>query len=74
MFSSFVRDVSWSQVNACACYLQETKIGITVNKLRQNANKEIADLAKEIVRKWKNDVGSSKPKTDGPMTPSSESL
>lgn len=36
---------------------QETKIGVAVNKLRQNPSKEVADLAKEIVRKWKADVG-----------------
>ncbi|ORY90236.1 transcription factor S-II, central domain-domain-containing protein [Leucosporidium creatinivorum] len=37
--------------------IRETKIGVTVNKLRQNPSKEVADLAKEIVRKWKTDVG-----------------
>lgn len=37
--------------------IRETKIGVAVHKLRQNANKEVADLAKEIVRKWKADVG-----------------
>lgn len=36
---------------------QETKIGVTVNKLRNNDSKEVADLAKELVRKWKSDVG-----------------
>ncbi|GAA5824611.1 hypothetical protein JCM3770_006694 [Rhodotorula araucariae] len=39
--------------------LRETKIGITVNKLRNNDTKDIADLAKELVRKWKGDVGQS---------------
>ncbi|GAA5846879.1 hypothetical protein JCM9279_004479 [Rhodotorula babjevae] len=39
--------------------LRETKIGITVNKLRNNDVKEVADLAKELVRKWKGDVGQS---------------
>ncbi|KAK4052929.1 transcription elongation factor TFIIS [Microbotryomycetes sp. JL221] len=37
--------------------IRETKIGVTVGKLRQNSNKEVVDLAKEIVRKWKADVG-----------------
>ncbi|BGP52742.1 hypothetical protein JCM8202_004375 [Rhodotorula sphaerocarpa] len=37
--------------------LRETKIGVTVNKLRNNDSKEVADLAKELVRKWKSDVG-----------------
>ncbi|GAA5866329.1 hypothetical protein JCM3774_006617 [Rhodotorula dairenensis] len=39
--------------------LRETKIGVTVNKLRNNEAKEVADLAKELVRKWKADVGQS---------------
>ncbi|KWU46834.1 transcription elongation factor, partial [Rhodotorula sp. JG-1b] len=39
--------------------LRETKIGVTVNKLRNNDAKEVADLAKELVRKWKADVGRS---------------
>lgn len=38
-------------------FYQETKIGITVNKLRSNDSKEIGDLAKELVKKWKGDVG-----------------
>ncbi|GAA5834940.1 hypothetical protein JCM3766R1_002047 [Sporobolomyces carnicolor] len=37
--------------------LRETKIGITVNKLRSNESKEVGDLAKELVKKWKGDVG-----------------
>lgn len=32
---------------------------MTVNKLRNNDAKEVADLAKELVRKWKADVGQS---------------
>ena len=40
-------------------FRQETKIGVTVNKLRNNDAKEVADLAKELVRKWKADVGRS---------------
>ncbi|GAA5909313.1 hypothetical protein JCM6882_000948 [Rhodosporidiobolus microsporus] len=37
--------------------LRETKIGVTINKLKSNAAKEVADLSKELVRKWKQDVG-----------------
>ncbi|GAA5996999.1 hypothetical protein JCM5350_001474 [Sporobolomyces pararoseus] len=37
--------------------LRETKIGITVNKLRSNESKQVGDLAKELVKKWKGDVG-----------------
>lgn len=36
--------------------VQETKIGISVNKLRSCADKDVAELAKEIIKKWKNDV------------------
>ncbi|GAA5884584.1 hypothetical protein JCM16303_000040 [Sporobolomyces ruberrimus] len=46
-----------SEVVATDDLLRETKIGITVNKLRSNESKEIGDLAKELVRKWKSDVG-----------------
>lgn len=31
--------------------LQETKIGLTVGKLRSNPSKPVADLAKDIVQK-----------------------
>ncbi|TNY23784.1 transcription elongation factor [Rhodotorula diobovata] len=48
-----------AQVVATDELLRETKIGITVNKLRNNDVKEVADLAKELVRKWKGDVGQS---------------
>ncbi|POY70322.1 hypothetical protein BMF94_6602 [Rhodotorula taiwanensis] len=48
-----------TQVVATDELLRETKIGVTVNKLRNNDAKEVADLAKELVRKWKADVGQS---------------
>jgi transcription elongation factor S-II len=35
---------------------KETKVGMAVNKLRQNGDKRVSDLAKEIVAKWKQDV------------------
>lgn len=41
--------------------LQITKIGITVNSLRKNENKAVSELAKEIIKKWKSDVGAAKP-------------
>ncbi|GAA5899290.1 transcription elongation factor DST1 [Sporobolomyces salmoneus] len=41
--------------------LRETKIGITVNKLRSNESKDVSDLAKELVKKWKGDVGQTGP-------------
>ncbi|GAA5846935.1 hypothetical protein JCM5353_006401 [Sporobolomyces roseus] len=46
-----------SEVVASDELLRETKIGITVNKLRSNESKEVGDLAKELVKKWKGDVG-----------------
>ncbi|SGY38083.1 BQ5605_C003g01955 [Microbotryum silenes-dioicae] len=45
------------QVIATEELIRETKIGVTVNKLKSNPNKAVADLAREIVKKWKNDVG-----------------
>ncbi|KAF8245951.1 transcription elongation factor [Wilcoxina mikolae CBS 423.85] len=36
--------------------LRETKVGMAVNKLRTNPDKNVKDLAKEIVAKWKQDV------------------
>ncbi|GAA5845690.1 hypothetical protein JCM11251_003929 [Rhodosporidiobolus azoricus] len=45
--------------------LRETKIGVTVNKLKSNSAKEIADLSKELVRKWKSDVGQTGTKKQG---------
>ena len=36
--------------------LQESKAGLAVGKLRSHESKEVADLAKEIVKKWKTEV------------------
>ncbi|PRQ77179.1 Transcription factor S-II (TFIIS), central domain-domain containing protein [Rhodotorula toruloides] len=49
--------------------LRETKIGVTVNKLRNNTAKEVADLAKELVRKWKADVGKTGTKKTASPSP-----
>jgi transcription elongation factor S-II len=40
--------------------LQESKAGLAVGKLRSHGTKEVSDLAKEIVRKWKNEVEKEK--------------
>jgi len=40
--------------------LRESKVGLAVGKLRTHASKEVADLAKEIVKKWKNSVEKAK--------------
>ncbi|KAI5815506.1 transcription factor S-II, central domain-containing protein [Pyronema omphalodes] len=42
--------------------LRETKVGMSVNKLRAHTDKNVAELAKEIVTKWKNDVHLAKNK------------
>lgn len=40
--------------------MQESKAGLAVGKLRQHASKEVSDLAKELVKKWKNEVEKGK--------------
>lgn len=45
---------------------QETKIGITVNKLRSSSEKAVSELVKEIVKKWKADVGQPATKKHDP--------
>ncbi|KIY66463.1 transcription elongation factor [Cylindrobasidium torrendii FP15055 ss-10] len=37
--------------------LRETKAGLAVGKLRQHASKDVANAAKDLVKKWKSDVG-----------------
>ncbi|KAG6852396.1 hypothetical protein C0991_012400, partial [Blastosporella zonata] len=40
--------------------LRESKAGLAVGKLRQHASKDVADTAKEIVKKWKTQVEKAK--------------
>ncbi|BGP44300.1 transcription elongation factor TFIIS [Rhodotorula kratochvilovae] len=63
------------EVVATEDLLRETRIGVAINKLRNNETKEVADLAKELVRKWKNDVGQpgSKKTTTAPAASASTS-
>ncbi|KAG9303669.1 hypothetical protein G9A89_018566 [Geosiphon pyriformis] len=42
--------------------LQKTEIGVYINKQKTHANTTIANLAKEIVKKWKNDIKFDEPK------------
>jgi transcription elongation factor S-II len=42
------------------CFLQESKAGLAVGKLRSHASKDVAELAKEIVRAWKTAVDKEK--------------
>ncbi|PBK59462.1 transcription elongation factor [Armillaria solidipes] len=65
------------QVNEAV--LRESRVGLAVGKLRTHASKIVSDLAKDIVKKWKNDVekakqshhsgGSSKPVQNGKPAP-----
>ncbi|KAG8690538.1 RNA polymerase II elongation factor [Ceratobasidium sp. 423] len=58
--------------------LRETKAGLAIGKLRSHPRKEIADLAKELVKKWKEAVEAGKkakaaggtPPTPTTVTPS----
>ncbi|KAF8599177.1 transcription elongation factor [Ceratobasidium sp. AG-I] len=46
--------------------LRETKAGLAIGKLRSHPRKEVADLAKELVKKWKEAVeAGKKAKTTG---------
>ncbi|KAJ8594191.1 transcription elongation factor [Rhizopogon salebrosus TDB-379] len=53
--------------------LRESKAGLAVGKLRSHEAKEVSDLAKELVKKWKNEVerakGGSKAATNGKAAP-----
>ncbi|KAG6902705.1 hypothetical protein C0995_012845 [Termitomyces sp. Mi166 len=40
--------------------LRESKAGLAVGKLRQHSSKDVADLAKEVVKKWKTQVEKAK--------------
>jgi len=57
--------------------LRESKAGLAVGKLRSHEAKEVSDLAKEIVKKWKNEVerakGGSKTGANGKAVPSRKS-
>ncbi|KDQ07096.1 hypothetical protein BOTBODRAFT_39078 [Botryobasidium botryosum FD-172 SS1] len=44
------------RVKATEELLRETRAGVAVGKLRTHAAKEVSDLAKELVRKWKAEV------------------
>lgn len=45
--------------------LKTTKIGLAVGKLRKYPNKKVADLANEIVRKWKQEIDAAKTRNGG---------
>ncbi|KAF2088149.1 transcription elongation factor [Saccharata proteae CBS 121410] len=62
-------------VKASEDMLRSTKIGITVNKLKQNKDPQVARTASELVSKWRNEIkkpgtGASTPKsTNGTASP-----
>ncbi|KXN91541.1 Transcription elongation factor S-II [Leucoagaricus sp. SymC.cos] len=59
-----------STQNVTEAILRETKAGLAVGKLRAHSSKEVADLAKEIVKKWKLAVEKAK-QANGGSTPTS---
>jgi transcription elongation factor S-II len=40
--------------------MKSTKLGVVVGRLRTHEDKKVADLAKDTVRKWKDDVAAAK--------------
>jgi len=53
-----------NEVSATEQLLKETKVGVAVSKLRSHSAKEVSDLSKVIVKKWKGEVHhTDKPKT-----------
>ncbi|KAF1812446.1 transcription elongation factor S-II [Eremomyces bilateralis CBS 781.70] len=53
-------------VEATEDILRSTKIGVTINRLRQNKDPNVATQASELVSKWKSDI---KKAGSGPSTP-----
>jgi len=53
------------QPNINEAVLRESKAGLAVGKLRSHADKRVSEAAKEIVKKWKNDVEKAKRTTSG---------
>ena len=53
--------------------LRSTKIGVTVNKSKQHKNPDVARLAIEIVRKWREEVQKGKPGTPNGRSKSGQS-
>ncbi|KAK7039425.1 transcription factor S-II, central domain-containing protein [Favolaschia claudopus] len=49
--------------------LRESKAGLAVGKLRTHASKDVSDLAKEIVKQWKNEVEKAKAAAGGSAKP-----
>lgn len=61
-----------SESNVTEAILRETKAGLAVGKLRSHASKEVSELAKDIVRKWKSAVERAKQTSSGATTPKAQ--
>ncbi|CAG7854774.1 Transcription elongation factor S-II AltName: Full=TFIIS [Serendipita indica DSM 11827] len=48
--------------------LRDTKVGLTVGRLRQHESTEVSDLAKEIVKRWKSEVDEEKKRKVSALT------
>ncbi|EKM76347.1 hypothetical protein AGABI1DRAFT_45124 [Agaricus bisporus var. burnettii JB137-S8] len=64
-----VLNILKTQQNVTESILRETKAGLAVGKLRSHASKEVADNAKEIVKKWKSAVEKEKLANGGTPKP-----
>jgi transcription elongation factor S-II len=49
--------------------LRQTRIGVTINRLRQHKDPAVAKMSTELVSKWREDVGKLKKSKAGPGTP-----
>lgn len=49
--------------------LRQSKIGVAVNKLRQNKDSKVAELSTRLINKWKADVNANKRKGTAPSSP-----
>lgn len=53
------------QTNINEAVLRESKAGLAVGKLRSHSDRRVSEAAKDIVKKWKNDVEKAKRSTGG---------
>ncbi|TBU27430.1 transcription elongation factor [Dichomitus squalens] len=53
------------QAKITEAVLRESKAGLAVGKLRQHSSKQVSELAKEIVKKWKTEVEREKQASGG---------
>ena len=55
------------RVRPTADLLRSTRIGITVNKLRQHSSREVGSLAIEIVSKWRSEINQQTKARESPV-------